>query len=405
MVSTRIGSLAARAVFLLSAHQNSQATNNAFDGNTLTAVRALQGWYDGAEGLWDTTGWWNSANVLTTLADWASYVGSDTGGLDVPGVIANTFKQAQTQTVSVQKTLSATGLISSKYRYEHHHSNLDELEKRGFDDFLNEFYDDEGWWALALIRSWDVTRNQEYLDMAESIFRDMQNGTDAVCGGGVWWNKDRKYKNAITNELYLSVAASLANRVAGSKDKYLQIAKRSWDWFKSSGMIGPNNLINDGLKVLANGTCVNNNLQTWSYNQGVVLGGLVELSKATGGNATYIAEAVAIANAAIKKLAVNDQNIIREVDRCEPNCGDDGPQFKGIFMRNLHYLYRAAPHADFEKTIINNANSIWANNRNGQNQMGIDWRGPANLGKGPTAATHSSAMDVLVGAMGVGRPL
>ncbi|KAK4189307.1 glycoside hydrolase [Podospora australis] len=401
VVPSRIGSLAARAIFLISSHRHQNTNKANYDEDTLTAARAVQGWYNGAEGIYDTTGWWNSANVLTTLTDWATYAGSNTGGIDVPGIIANTFKQAQLQVVTVQKTLSAAGMVSSKYLYEHVNPNIG---KRGFDDFLNQFYDDEGWWALALIRSWDVTKNKEYLDMAESIFRDMQNGTDAICGGGSFWNKDRKYKNAITNELYLSVAASLANRVAGSKDKYLKIAQDQWAWFKRSGMINKDNLINDGLRMQEDGKCVNNGLQTWSYNQGVVLGGLVELSKATGGDQSYIAEAVAIGKAAVKALTFNETTgIIREIDRCEPNCGDDGLQFKGIFMRNLHYLYRAAPHPEFERAIIKNADSIWANNRNGQNQMGIDWRGPPNVGRGPTAGTHGSAMDVLVGAMGVVR--
>jgi hypothetical protein len=69
---------------------------------------------------------------------------------------------------------------------------------------------DEGWWALPWIWAWDVTQEQRYLDMAESIFADMKNGTTSVSGGGTWWNKtapEREYKNAIVNELCLSVAA------------------------------------------------------------------------------------------------------------------------------------------------------------------------------------------------------
>jgi len=42
-------------------------------------------------------------------------------------------------------------------------------------------------------------------------------------------------------------------------------------------MINNEKLINDGLTK----DCRNNKQETWSYNQGVILGGLLELSKAT----------------------------------------------------------------------------------------------------------------------------
>lgn len=35
------------------------------------ALSALQIWYDARSGLWTTTGWWNSASAMTTLANLA----------------------------------------------------------------------------------------------------------------------------------------------------------------------------------------------------------------------------------------------------------------------------------------------------------------------------------------------
>ncbi|KAK0712252.1 glycoside hydrolase [Apiosordaria backusii] len=393
MVSSRWGGLAARALFYMSAHRHNRIeADAAYSGNTELAAKALQDWYNQTTGGWDTAGWWHDANCLTVLTDWALYAGPSQN-VNVTDIAANTFANAQKPGVQVEKRLTATGRMTSSTKYA-------QQTKRGFPGFLNEYYDDEGWWALAWIRSYDLTGNIEYLNMAESIFDDMKNGTDSVCGGGIWWSKTREYKAAIANELYLTVAASLANRVQGSRDKYLPIARDQWDWFKKSGMINNDNLINDGLDKNDGGTCVNNGLPAWSYNQGVVLGGLVELSKATG-NDTYLSQAVDIAKAAIAMLE-DENGIIHEVDRCEPNCGQDGPQFKGIFMRNLHYLYKVVPNQDFATTIKKNADSIWAKNRDPKtNRMGISWVGPPEAGIGPTAKTHSCAMDVLVGAMGV----
>ncbi|KAK3939863.1 hypothetical protein QBC46DRAFT_262320 [Diplogelasinospora grovesii] len=398
MVPTRWGGLAARAYFLVSSRLAERADEATYASNSFNGVKALQGWYDGSTGLWDTTGWWNSANCLTVLADWALLDQSDSNTLGVFSIMQNTFLNAQSTAATAVKTISATGMISSTYTFATTASKRAEMAANGFSGFINNYYDDEGWWALAWIRSWDVSNDPGFLDMAEHIFEDMKAGTDSTCGGGIWWSKDRNYKNAIANELYLSVAASLANRVPSNKAYYLSIAESQWTWFRNSGMINSNNLINDGLTIQSNGQCVNNGDNTWSYNQGVILGGLVELYKATG-DSSYLTEAATIATAAIALLSSSSTGVIHESGGCEPNCGADGSQFKGIFVRNLHYLQEVAPQDAFRNSIFRNADSIWANDRNGNNQFGISWAGPASAGGGPNASTHSSAMDVLVAAM------
>ena len=203
----------------------------------------------------------------------------------------------------------------------------------------------------------------------------------------------------IANELYLSVAASLANRVPSQKSYYLDIAKKEWTWFRNSGMINAQNNINDGLNINADGSCTNNGKTAWSYNQGVILGGLVELAAASG-DSSYLSQANTIAAAAIKLLS--DSNGVIHDKGCEPNCGGDGNQFKGIFMRNLGYLYKASPQAAYKTSIQKNADAIWASDRNtANNQLGVVWSGPYTAGGGPTAATQSSALDALVAALRV----
>lgn len=127
-------------------------------------------------------------------------------------------------------------------------------------------------------------------------------------------------------------------------------------------------------------------------NQGVVLGGLVELYKATS-NATYLVEAQIIASAAINLLSVNGTL----VEGCEPNCGTDGNQFKGIFMRNLMELQNVAPKDSYKAFIMHNADSIW-NNDNNATQFGVAWAGPYTTAD---AGSQSSALDALVAAIAV----
>ena len=393
------GGVVSRALFYLSSGIAERADSATYKQNTVAAVKTLQSWYMGSTGLWDTTGWWNSGNIFTTLGDFASVAPAEANTLGLAGVLANTFTNAQRSTFVAKKVLSESFMITATYTKV----SAPDLQARGFAGFLNDYYDDEGWWALGLIRAYDVTRDAAYLAAAQHIFEDMKNGTDTKCGGGIWWSKERKYKNAIANELYLSVAAALANRAADASRKtyYLDIARRQWAWFQASGMINGQRLVNDGLTVRPDGTCANNAGNTWTYNQGVVLGGLVELARASPRDGpALLADAAAMAAAAIKALSVN--GILREVCDGDPQgCGADGAQFKGIFVRNLGYLQRAAPQDAFRDFLRANADSVWAKARSADNKLGLSWAGPPGAGGGPHAGTHSSAMDALVAAIAV----
>jgi predicted alpha-1,6-mannanase (GH76 family) len=116
------------------------------------ATQALMRDYDPNRGLWNTEGWWNAANTITVLGEGQAISASAPNA----ATLENTFKEAQKEHVL----------------------------------FRNEFYDDEGWWALAWIQAYDVTHRAKYLSMAESIFGDMTEGWDDTCGGGIWWKKD-----------------------------------------------------------------------------------------------------------------------------------------------------------------------------------------------------------------------
>lgn len=390
------GGLVARASLASSVQPRATDAQTYVDRAYAGIDRLNADWYNAATGIWDNA-WWNSANALTTLADFTTLRLDEANELNIGGFMRTTFNNAQKTQVQTIKTMNQ-GLVSSTYCIELDSGCMakrDFIGKRGFDDFENDYYDDEGWWALAWIRSYDAAGDQEYLDMAVSIFQDMRTASGSDCSVGVYWSKDREYVNAITNELYLTVAASLARRVSEKSSTYLDIAKKHWDWFSQSGIINDDDLVNDGL----DSKCKNNGLQTWSYNQGVILGGLVELHLATGDN-FYLVSATKIAKAAIKALA-NDDGILVETDDCElsdTHCGTDGQQFKGVFIRNLRYLHEVAPQDSFKSFIIKNADSIWKNDRSKNDRLGVAWTGPYVDATGPS---HSSALDAIVAAIAV----
>lgn len=348
------------------------AVSASYADNAREALDTLQKWYDTDSGVWDTTDWWNSANCLTVLG-YLAEVDPETNDT-VTEVLANTHARA--------KAPSYDAKLVKK------HSPRDNEEVAADpSNFLNDLYDDEGWWALAWIQAYDVTDNDDYLSTAVEIFNDMSGGNTTDCGG-IWWDKDHTAVNAIANELYISVASHLANRES-DKQQYLDIAQQQWAWFQETGMINSDNLINDGL----DDNCENDNGIVWSYNQGVILGALVELNKASP-NEEYITTAKDIATAAIDELS-NSDGILTEP--CGDDCGADGSQFKGIFMRNLQRLQEAAPEDAFLDFINANADSIWDQDRNSENELSLLWSGP--FLSPANASTHSSALDAIVAAV------
>jgi predicted alpha-1,6-mannanase (GH76 family) len=171
-------------------------------------------------------------------------------------------------------------------------------------------------------------------------------------------------------------------------------AQKEWAWFANSGMINAQHLINDGLDLA---TCKNNQQNTWSYNQGVILGGLTELSKVVH-DRSLIGTARTIANATLAHLT--DANGVLH-DTCEPNCGADGVQFKGIFVRNLMALNDAVPVPQYKTFADTNAQSIWNNSQGPNYEFGQVWSGPFDAGN---AGSQSSALDAFVAAAEMEKP-
>jgi predicted alpha-1,6-mannanase (GH76 family) len=322
-------------------------------------MAALQEWYSRWSGLWRTTGWWNAANALTALVDYTRR----TGDPSYSWVIGRTFRVA--------------GL-----RRRH---------------FLNKFFDDNAWWALAWLRAYDLTGDERFLAAARRVFADMVSGWDEVFGGGLWWNRDRTYKNAITNELFLIVATRLHRQSPGRDRAYLDWALREWEWFDAAGLVGPEGLVNDGLT--ADGT--NNGKPTYTYNQGVILGGLGDLYALTG-DAAYLRRGESIADATLRRLTgprdARTAGVLTEPRESDiAGRADDASQFKGIFVRYLCEFYAHVPRPAYRDFILHNARSVW-NSRNAQNQFGLCWAGPFDTAD---ASRQTSGLDALIAAVAV----
>jgi predicted alpha-1,6-mannanase (GH76 family) len=249
----------------------------------------------------------------------------------------------------------------------------------------SRFYDDDGWYLNAWLRGYEATGDERLLAEARSGFADMLTGWDDTCGGGLWWRKDRVYKNAISNALFLTAAARLTRL---SPEIARDWAVRAWRWFDGVGLINDDHLVNDGLE-----NCRNNCGTVWTYNQGMVISGLVELSRATGDTAS-LERAGQIARASLALLTAPD-GILREPS--EPGCDRDQEIFKGILAQGIARLCRADPAdtADLAAALRANADSVWRRARDPHDGLALSWAGPPDR---ITPATHASATLLLVEA-------
>ena len=359
----------------------------------------LQTWYNASTGTYeDSTGWWNSAVCMTMLAKYASIDDSikqrtDYLWDDVFTKAPQHNSEMTTSFGSAWKRQAASISVPRRHK----------LKKRGTAaanvGFLNGFYDDQGWWALAWIAVYDHTGGQKYLDEAITIFNDMHTAWNTTPVGGIWWDKQHSYVNAIANELHFSVAAHLANRCPQDKEKYTSMAQDAWNWLYASGMINSNNNVEDGLLA---GSHPGNTKMVWSYNQGVILSALTELSRATA-QPIFTQIAKVVANAALVNLTGPNNGtydgdfVLRDPCEAGGGCGQDGASFKGVFASNLAGLLHNTNNPTYARFLKANADSLWTKGLDQYNRLNVAWDGSSK--ETPGASSQCSGMGLLVGAL------
>ncbi|KAF7882400.1 uncharacterized protein EAF02_005763 [Botrytis sinoallii] len=349
-----------------------------FQNYASSAINALQKTYWNApSGLWgsyDKSGkfspqWWPSANVLTMMANY--YGKYPTTATWMPDVFA---------TILTHAPAYAKG-------------------------FLNDYYDDELWWVLAWIQVYDATGNVTYLNTAAEIYEDSKSVYGNTPCGGLWWDKNHAGVNSVENELYLTASAKLANRLPAKKNSqgqgyYYSQALIAYDFLitnTTTSMNPSTHLFNDGISMT---TCKNNGKIVFTYNQGIILSGLTELTWSTRSH-SYTALAVQIANSVIANMTTSE-GILQE-KACEPNaCNGDEQQFKGVFTRNLSFMVNRATGMDadvlakYRAFLALNAESIIRKDTSSDNMLGLVWSGATKPVY--SVQTDGSALDTLVGA-------
>lgn len=143
---------------------------------------------------------------------------------------------------------------------------------------LNDFYDDMAWLMLALGRLRDLDeaaglRDRDVLRAGGLLLEQLRSAHTQDLGGGMFWNRDRSYKNTATTGPG-ALAAIRTGDVQGAAALLQWLRDRLWD--AQAGVF------HDGLKLLAAGSGTEHtelDATVYTYNSGPVLGAVLELAR------------------------------------------------------------------------------------------------------------------------------
>jgi predicted alpha-1,6-mannanase (GH76 family) len=210
----------------------------------------------------------------------------------------------------------------------------DALFARNGRHWTNDYYDDEGWMACAMLAAGAATADAAYHAVARLLWDDIRVAWNDSCGGGIPWRKtQRDYKNAPANGPAMVIGATLYQADRTGDD--LAQAVRIDDWLMKTLRDPKDGMIWDGINRTGKGDIDRN--WRFTYVQGIVIGGCLALHRATH-EARYLADAERIGSAALDAFFSGAGGL------CTDKGGNgDGGLFKGILVQYLAQLAEASP--------------------------------------------------------------
>ncbi|KAG5973293.1 hypothetical protein E4U55_000597 [Claviceps digitariae] len=233
-----------------------------------------------------------------------------------------------------------------------------------------------------------------FANRARAFWDFASKGWDTrLCGGGMVWNpKLEPYKNAITNELWISASTSMyenfpndkfnqswvtSKGLASNNPVYLAAAITGYKWLKNVNMTNSHGLYVDGYhsdkSKPGNVKCDQRDEMVYTYNQGVILTGQRGLFVVTG-SPSYLEEGHKLIQNVINATGwdlANDvpvdnikdprqgqlppwrgigrYGILEESCDALGTCSQDGQTFKGIFFHHLTAFCDPIEHAELER--------------------------------------------------------
>ena len=218
--------------------------------------------------------------------------------------------------------------------------------------WVNDFYDDMAWLALASGRLQTLhdaigrTARRRRLDSAgHHLTEQLRTAHTDDLGGGLFWSRDRDFKNSpATGPAALHLAR------LGDTDE----ARRLVDWLYARLWSPESGMVLDGIRLQGGAEVLVPDV--WSYNQGTALGALVTL-----GDPASLTRAEALVRAVDARLTVevDGSRVLRT------HGGGDGGLFTGILVRYLALAAAAGSGLDDDvravagRLVRDTADALW----------------------------------------------
>jgi predicted alpha-1,6-mannanase (GH76 family) len=250
--------------------------------------------------------------------------------------------------------------------------------------WLRDWFDDEAWMAVALLRAHDVSGDQGFLDRAATLVDDIaRSAPDASCcgvaPGGLWWDRPHTQKATAANAVPVIAAARLYERTGDGR--WITFARDTYAYWRSNMVDASTGQVLD--HVLPTGE------QVWwrfTYDGGALAGAALALHHATG-EAAFLDDARRFAGflLAAETRPTPYGPVLFDGASCDGDCD----AFKGIAHRYLADLASADPAVPgLDALLSSDGDAVWALARDpGADTFGVDWGAQA----GPTSSLGAQA--------------
>jgi len=205
----------------------------------------------------------------------------------------------------------------------------------------DRYYDDNAWIVLALVETYDVTREPKYLDRAADTLRFVLSGEDEQLGGGVYWREnERTSKNTCSNAPAVVAALRLFQHT--QQPQHREAARRIYDWTSARLQDGEDGLFWDNVRL--DGAV---DRRKFTYNSALMIRANCLLYQLDGDN-RYLAEAQRIARAAETRWVDSDSGAVRDTGKfahmlleafLAVHRLDRDPRWRAVVERSLVFIH------------------------------------------------------------------